>query len=268
MWDAARSIDRETAGGLARMAAGAWLRTASWSAGTAMRAGKRVTRAAVTFENPANLVEEAGREVVEGARRLLGVTDLERRLESPEQSSDRTPLRDRGAALLERSAEVELEDETGDTHPAYERILSELAPDEARILRLLFTEGPQPQVDVRTWRPLGIGSESIAPGLSMIGVHSGCMRPERVPQYLANLFRLGLIWFSRFPLKDPKNYEVLEAQPEVLDAIRSAGRSGSTVRRSVELTPFGTHFCEMALPKTTAEFAAVSEPGAGSTPEP
>ncbi|CAN5471511.1 hypothetical protein BH10ACT11_BH10ACT11_08660 [soil metagenome] len=40
--------------------------------------------------------------------------------------------------------------------------------------------------------------------------------------------------------------------------MREAGRTGSTVRRSVELTPFGRHFCGMALPKTTAEFSAVS----------
>jgi hypothetical protein len=242
------------------------MRSARWGVKTYVRAGRRVAGAAVHMENPLNLVEDAGREVVEGARKLLGVTDLERRLEPPADVTDRTPLRDRGAALLERSASVEEEAES-DTHPAYERILSEMAPDEARILRLLIAEGPQPQVDVRTWRPLGIGSESIAPGLSMIGVHAGTMYPERVPQYLSNLFRLGLIWFSRFPLRDPKSYEVLEAQPEVLDAMREAGRTGSTVRRSVELTPFGRHFCGMALPKTTAEFAAVSpDAESASTP--
>jgi hypothetical protein len=282
MWDAARSLDRESAGGLARVAAGAWMRGAGWGFKTYMRAGRRVTDAALRMENPLNLVEEAGREVIEGARRLLGVTDLERRLEPrPGETAEQTPLRERGAALLERSADV---GDSGDidTHPAYERILSEIAPDEARILRLLITEGAQPQVDVRTWRPLGIGSEIIAPGLSMMGVHAGCMHVDRVPQYLSNLFRLGLIWFSRYPLRDPKRYEVLEAQPEVLEAIKKGGRTGSTVRRSVELTPFGRHFCEMALPKTTAEFAAISadadpastattaeaepSPEAGSTP--
>ena len=56
-------------------------------------------------------------------------------------------LRERGAELLRRSADVDYDE---DAHPAYERILDELAPDEARILRLLATEGPQPAVDVRT----------------------------------------------------------------------------------------------------------------------
>ena len=257
VWGTARSLDRESAGGLARVAADAWMRGASWGLKTYVRAGRRVTDAALNMENPLNLVEDAGREVIGGAKRLLGVTDLERRLDpGPGEAAAQTPLRERGAALLERSAEVG--DQDVDSHPAYERILSELAPDEARILRLLMTEGAQPQVDVRTWRPLGIGSQIIAPGLSMVGVHAGCMYEDRVPQYLSNLFRLGLIWFSRYPMRDPKRYEVLEAQPSVLEAMREAGRTGSTVRRSVELTPFGRHFCEMALPKTTAEFAAVS----------
>jgi hypothetical protein len=36
---------------------------------------------------------------------------------------------------------------------------------------------------------------------------------DRVPAYLNNLYRLGLIWFSREPLEDPLDYQVLEAQP-------------------------------------------------------
>src|SRR5207245_1428100 len=56
-------------------------------------------------------------------------------------------LRARGAQLLSDSADVWFED---DTHPAYARILEELSPDEARILRFLAIEGPQPAVDVRT----------------------------------------------------------------------------------------------------------------------
>src|SRR5207248_7771988 len=152
-------------------------------------------------------------------------------------------LRERGADLLRRSADVDLED---DAHPAYARILSELAPDEGRILRLLAVEGQQPAVDVRTARPLNIGSQLIAPGLSMIGAEAGCRYVERVPAYLNNLYRLGLTWFSRESLEDPLRYQVLEAQPEVVGALREAGR-GRTVRRPIHLTPVGTDFCQMCL---------------------
>ncbi len=98
----------------------------------------------------------------------------------------------------------------------------------------------------------------VAPGLSMIGVHAGCRHRERVPAYLSNLFRLGLIWFAHDELSDPAAYQVLEAQPDVIEAIRSTGRA-RIVRRSITLTPFGGHFCEYCLPLDTAEFEAISE---------
>ena len=163
-------------------------------------------------------------------------------------------LRERGEDLLRRSADVREDEES---HPAYERILDEILPDEARVLRLMFTAGPQPAVDVRAGAlPLNATTELIAPGLSMIGAEAGCRRPERIPAYLNNLFRLGLIWFSREAVGDQARYQVLEAQPDVVAALRSRGRA-RTVRRSIGLTPFGTDFCERVLPTTTADFAAL-----------
>jgi hypothetical protein len=149
-----------------------------------------------------------------------------------------------GAELLRRSADVEFAE---DSHPAYERMLSELAPDEGRILRLLAAEGPQPSVDVRSGF-IGPTSERIEMGLSLIGAEAGCRYTGRVHSYLNNLHRLGLVWFSREQVSDRLRYQVLEAQPEVVDAIKRAGRTGRTVRRSIHLTPFGHDFCEQVLP--------------------
>jgi Abortive infection alpha len=251
----------ESAPGLARIAAGAWLRTAGWTAGSALRAGRRVANVAVGRESAVDLARDAQAEVVEIAQRVLGVNELEQRLggllAKPDQGEDPDEaLRRRGNELLERSSELA---EQGETHPAYARILSELSPDEARILRLLATEGPQPAVDVRTWRPLDVGSSVVAPGLTMIGEHAGCRHRDRLPAYLSNLFRLGLIWFSRERLDDPAPYQVLEAQPHVLDAVRDAGRA-RIVRRSINLTPFGGHFCGQVLPLDTVEIEALQDP--------
>src|SRR5439155_9829309 len=165
-------------------------------------------------------------------------------------------LRERGAELLAQSADVEYEELS---HPAFERILEQLAPDEARILRLLHQAGPQPAVDVRESRPLGIAAALIEGGLTMVGTVAGCRFCERVPSYLNNLYRLGLIWFSREPLEDPLRYQVLEAQPEVVDALRAAGR-GRTVRRSIHLTPFGKDFCRVCLPPPPARAARPPRP--------
>jgi Abortive infection alpha len=221
----------ESAPGLARLAVGAGLRTMRWAAETSLRTGGKLIGVDLASENGARPPEETA-EVVPSP--------------PPGESEATRPrsLRERGAALLELSSDVDYEEEF---HPAYERILSQLAPDEARILRLLATRGAQPAVDVRASKALGIGSEMVAPGLNMIGAEAGCRYLDRVPAYLNNLYRLGLIWFSREPLDDPLDYQVLEAQPDVIEAKREGGRA-KTVRRSILLTPFGEDFCRVCLP--------------------
>lgn len=155
----------------------------------------------------------------------------------------RGSLRDRGAELLRRSADISYEQEQ---HPAYLRILDQMAPDEARILRLLATQGPQPVVDVKVGVP-GL-DRGVASAISMIGATSGCRYPDRYSVYLDNLVRLGLVSLNTEPVPDPQRYQLLEAQPEVLEARKQAGKLGRTVRRSLDLTPFGRDFCRLCLP--------------------
>jgi hypothetical protein len=195
--------------GLARLSAAAWWRTLGWTAETSMRTSSRLLRAAASGEPPGEVFREAGSDVRDYMRELLGLVDeeneREREARAEQAMSDRDggataeALRDRGQELLTLSADVTFEE---DTHPAYARILDQLAPDEARILRLLFTKGPQPAVDVRTGGPLNVKSALVAPGLTMIGEEAGCRHRERVRSYLNNLQRLGLIWFSREDLDE------------------------------------------------------------------
>jgi hypothetical protein len=255
--------------GLARIAAAAYWRSARWTAKASRDAGSRLIRAATTGQEPADLFRSTGAEIRERTRRVLGIQERpeERALMNPdaaeaEREEARRSLRERGAELLRRSADVNLEE---DSHPAYTRILEDLAPDEARILRLLYEQGPQPSVDVRSGLlPLQSTSELIAAGLNMIGPEAGCRHLDDVPAYLNNLFRLGLIWFSRERLPDPRGYQVLEAQPEVAKALEAAGHS-RTVRRSIHLTPFGRDFCELCLGSEPGDSAG--EPGEPDTAE-
>lgn len=251
--------------GLARIGVGLWMRAVTWSLGTSLRASSRVMRAARTGEPVGALLEDATEELRRTLQDVLGVS---MNGHAPEEVAEQAvreavgdaeqamaeSLREHGARLLSDSADVD--PDTG-PHRAYRRILSQLVPDEARILRLLILEGAQPSVDVRTWRPLDMGSELVGGGLSMIGAHAGCRCPERVPAYLNNLFRLGLVWFSREPVPELARYQVLEAQPDVLAAMDRAGRA-RVVRRSIALTPFGEDFCRSCLPLDTGEFEAVS----------
>jgi len=253
---------------LARLAAGAWWRATGWTLQTSLRASIRVVRGAARGESPTVLVQEAETELRRYLRELLDIRESDVNGGAPaagaapfepagatvDGHATQATLRERGAELLRRSAELTPDDEG---HPAYVRILEELAPDEARVLRLLALEGPQPSVDVRTGGPLAaINSELVAPGLSMIGAQAGVRRLDRVHAYLDNLSRLGLIWFAREALPDVRRYQVLEAQPEVAEAMERAGR-GRTVRRSIHLTAFGEGFCRAALPLDTGEIDAL-----------
>ncbi len=94
----------------------------------------------------------------------------------------------------------------------------------------------------------------------MIGAEAGLRFVDRVAAYLNNLERLGLVWFSREPLPDPTAYQVLEAQPAVIAAL-GRGRT-KTVRRSIQLTPFGRQFAEACIPLDTPGAEGVKQ-GAG-----
>lgn len=246
--------------GLTRIAGTASVNAAEWGVRTSLRTGKRMVRAVRDADEAAELVREAGAAVAvvgELARSVASGVPIGRALmnagESLGEAFEHAPvaepitprsLRERGADLLERSRDV-WSNEQG--HPAYARILDELAPDEGRILLLLLQGGPQPSIDVRTGGPIGrVNSQLVAPGLSMIGMRAGARYGDQVPAYLNNLFRLGLVWFSKEPLKDPQEYQVLEAQPDVLAALHSV-KFAKVVRRSIHLTPFGEGFCRTCL---------------------
>src|SRR3954463_11433138 len=202
--------------GLARIAAAASIRLTAFTVEASVRTGSRFLRGAASGAPPGEVLQQTADELLAYVRELLGVTENGRDPYDPpprgqphadedivdaevvETDERTTPafLRERGAELLRRSADVDLDDE--EAHPAYARILGELAPDEARILRLLSIHGPQPSVDVRTAGPLGkLKDDLVAPGLNMIGAEAGIRREERIKRYLDNLYRLGLIWFSR-----------------------------------------------------------------------
>jgi hypothetical protein len=260
--------------GVARIAGTAWVRSAGWALGTTARSARNLARAMTDPAAAGELVRDLADDIA-GATRAVGtvanavskgvplpraVFEASVTLGNSATSSERErrkelTLRERGEELLYKSRDV-WNDDTG--HPAYERIVEQLAPDEARILLLLLRGGPQPSVDVRTGGPTGILSSTlVASGMNMIGPRAGLRHLDAVPAYINNLFRLGLIWLSREQLDDPMEYQVLEAQPDVLDAMHSV-RYSRPVRRSIHLTPFGVNFCTACL---------VDEPKAGDLPK-
>ncbi|MEU7763936.1 Abi-alpha family protein [Nocardia sp. NPDC049190] len=242
----------------AGLAAGTVVRGGQWAVGTTVDVTKEITQAALDGESSAEIAERTGNALRSMARSALGVTEGSVReivsyvptsngsasqealtVGSYFRSASIEELRRRGDALLARSADVYF---TEEVHPAYDRILDELAPDEARMLRFMALNGPQPSVDVRTNRPLGIGSELVQGDLSSVPEQAGVRYPDRARAYLVNLNRLGLTLTSDDPVVLSR-YMVLEVQPVVEAALKKAGRAPKIVRKSLRLTEFGEDFC-------------------------
>ncbi|MGI8633112.1 MAG: Abi-alpha family protein [Solirubrobacterales bacterium] len=236
------------------------LRAAEWGAGSADAARRRLWQAVRDGEPPDQLLSELTDDVLAVLRELIGVAELEDRVhrlsprpgdEAPQGTDPEKPttariLRDRGEELLRHSSRL------GDAeapHPAFALILEQLAPDEARILRLLELEGPQPIVDVLETTAFGHERREAALRVSLVAEQAGCRHVELCDAYLDNLERLGVIRIPHDPLEDETLYEVLEAQPRVSDLTSSGPSLKTSVRRSrLELSDLGTAFCAMCFP--------------------
>ena len=219
---------------LARLGTGMVQQATGYSAETGVRGGTRMAYAAMNAGSPAELLTETRAIVLDELRRSgvdIGAEQAEWLAAHEDELDEGRPVT--AAALRERG----------------EDLLDSLSTDEARILRLLAAEGPQPCVNVRDKGYVPFRSRLVARHLSAVGGDAGCRAPERTPIYLGNLRRLGLVRVAEEPVEDLKRYQVLDAQSHVEAAIDAAKRP-TTVYRSLRLTELGIDFCEACLPVT------------------
>jgi hypothetical protein len=131
-------------------------------------------------------------------------------------------------ALLERA----LTQSTGDAQRALrESVTQGLVPDEARIIAGLAAREWSAAVHVEARR-----DEDLHLGLrnaSLIGRQSGVGLVTRTPFYVGRLLSRGLVELTPEHPDRKEDYEVLLAEPDVLDAVRQAGRGplGARIRR-------------------------------------
>ncbi|RYE77780.1 MAG: DUF4393 domain-containing protein, partial [Myxococcales bacterium] len=189
--------------GVARIAAATGVRAGVWGLKSSLRSGRLLARAMTDPAAAGQLVQGVSQDVAEATRAISDVAraisdgvpvskaliDGSRSLgavvlpdSTPTQIAPRElSLRERGEELLQRSRDVWREEEE---HPAYARMLNELAPDEARILLLLLRGGPQPSVDVKAGM---VNAHTVADGLNMVAARAGLRRIDQTPAYLMNL---------------------------------------------------------------------------------
>jgi len=237
---------------VARIGAALTQRASGYSMEAGVRTGTRMSYAAVNSESPAELLDSVRAIALDELQRA-GVNLGNQQAEWLDAHEDeaiepkpltRDELRERGTRLISQSAEVGRDESV---HPAFDSILTQLATDEARILRLLATEGPQGALDICDKTYVPFRTRLVAQNLTMLGSDAGCRTEDRAPVYLQNLRRLGLVHISEKPIDNLKSYEIIEAQGHVEQAREQAARA-KIVYNSVRLTDFGVEFCELCFP--------------------
>lgn len=237
---------------IARLGAAMARHASDYSVDSGIRAGTRLAYAAANAESPAKLLTTT-RAITLDELQQAGIDIGEEQavwLEAHEESVveerplTREALEERGARLLSRSADVGRDEFV---HPAFASILEQLSTDEARILRLLATDGPQGVIDIYDRQYLPPKRRRVARNLSMLGREAGCRIQRRTPVYVQNLQRLGIAEVSDEPIRNLKRYEVIEAQSHVEHARTRAQRPRSVYKR-IQLTDLGVEFCELCFP--------------------
>ena len=105
-------------------------------------------------------------------------------------------------------------------HPAFLAVLRQLTPDEVRIISTFQHDGPYPLVSVSARYRFGERLSTELRHFSLFGTQAGCEQPERVPMYIDNLCRLGLVELRPVRIADDtRMFRALETHPAVQTAI-------------------------------------------------
>ncbi len=163
--------------------------------------------------------------------------------------TDPAPLRTAMTELLDRSAESDV-DQSRDY--LFGTIVSQLVPDEARILAALATDRRFAAVDVVA-KQVGRSDGRVALAhASTVGAAAGIALPQNESTYLTRLQGLGLIEFGKQTGGLEKQFESLQDDPVVVAARKRVEKgkhsSAKISRKSVQLSALGREFWAACAP--------------------
>ncbi len=163
-------------------------------------------------------------------------------------SGDTQPLRSAMSELLDRSSDSS---QAQSQDYLFGSIVSQLVPDEARILAALATDKPYAAIDILA-KPGGrSGSQQVVlANASTVGAAAGVAVPANTPTYLSRLQSFGLLDFERKSDGLDAQFDTLLADRMVVTARSEAERLGNarTVRKVVSLSPLGREFWTACAP--------------------
>jgi hypothetical protein len=196
-------------------------------------------------------------------RRLLDVPEGARATASGEESRavlliqqappGAEPLRSAMNELLERSVEV---DRKASREYLFGNIISQLVPDEARILAALSDGSRFAVLDVVVKGRGRTTARTVLANASTVGRAAGVIAPDDTPTYVTRLHRFGLVQVTAEDPALAMQYDVLAIEAAVQAAIAGveAARSGTPrlSRKTLLLSAFGREFWAAADPGRAA----------------
>ncbi len=134
----------------------------------------------------------------------------------------------------------------------YVRLLRQLNPSQARILVLMADGSVWPMVHVNAGMLPGVGSHRVLSYASSVGKEAGVLLRAQVPNFIAHMFALGLISVGGEDSDLEPDYEILEADTLVRDAMAQVetdlNQYPNIERCTIRLSEFGEALCNVALP--------------------
>jgi hypothetical protein len=167
--------------------------------------------------------------------------------------TDPTPLRTAMTELLHRSS---VSTDRTSREYLFGTIVSQLVPDEARILAALAEGGSFAAIDVVAKQVGRSTTRTVLANASAVGSSAGVVEPEGTATYLNRLKNFGLVEFGGAVDGLAAQYTKLAADDTVRAARTSVEKaklgSAKVVRKSVALSPLGREFWAACAPDRPA----------------
>lgn len=138
--------------------------------------------------------------------------------------------------------------ESNDAHPAFVEVIKQLSSDECKMLIQLYADDKRPMLKQRLILDGGKGEVDLTPFFSDICYCGECQYPEKFPEYLDNLSRLGIITVSygRF-LSDDKYYAELRQHPAYPTVMDIDSKHIKEEKSYFQLSSFGKLFYKVCI---------------------
>jgi len=170
-------------------------------------------------------------------------SDEQRAVMLIQNSTGREPLREAMGELLERSIES---DRGASRDYLFGNIISQLVPDEARIMAALSDGAKFAAIDVVAKQLGRATTRTVLANTSTVGRSAGVVSPDNVPAYVTRLHNFGLVEFGPADDDIAVQFDIIAADSTVQAAqssaeVRKLG-SPKLIRKTLTISPFGREF--------------------------